>query len=260
MFVFVPMAPRGVKALLKKNPPCKLVGRGRLCGFRAVRQGKPCGPKLRGLTKALALTVHSTGTLPDAATRSARKGWKGRGGGQRRGAAIDAQVSRTVNAGVVRPKKTHLVLTRVVFAALAEHGLEPVVAQRALCAEALRLGTAADLICYEAETARLCVVELKCGFGGEKLLPACDARGRGLKMRGPLRAACDCVLHRHLAQLAATRELLVREGVAEKMLKYGVAPEINGALLYVNDDETHLYPLPGWWADRAPRLLAALKA
>lgn len=254
------MAPRGVKALLKKDLPCKLVGRGRLRGFRAQRQGKLFGPKLRGLTKALALAVYSAGTLPDAATRCTRRGWKGRGGGQRRGAAVDAQVSRTVNSGTVRPQKAHLTLTRVVFAALAEHGLEPVVAQRPLCASELRLGTAADLICYEADTARLCVVELKCGFGGEKLLPACDARGRGLKMRGPLRGACDCILHRHLAQLAATRELFIREGITEKLLRFGVAPEVNGALLYVTDDDTHLYPLPSWWAERAPRLLAALKA
>ena len=78
-------------------------------------------------------------------------------------------------------------------------------------------------------------------------------------MRGPLRAACDCVLHRHMAQLAATRELLVRENVAEKMLKYGVAPEINGALLYVNDETTELFPLDVWWTQRAPRVLSALK-
>jgi hypothetical protein len=254
------MAPRGVKALLKKSAPAKLVGRGKLRGFRALRNGRPEGPKLRGLTKALERAVWSTGTLPAEATRSARRGWRGAGGGQRRGAAVDSQVSRKVNAGKLKREGRDYALTRVVFAALAEHGLEPVVAQRALCAEPLRLGTAADLLCYEEGTGRLCVVELKCGFGGEKLLPARDARGRGLKMRGPLRGACDCVLHRHMAQLAATRELLVLEGVTRRLLSYGVAPEINGALLYVTDDETHLYPLPAWWAERAPRLLAALKA
>ena len=132
-------------------------------------------------------------------------------------------------------------------------------AQRAVCNRALRVGTAADALCYEPATRRLVVVELKCGCSGDKLAAAADGRGRALKMRAPLRAAADCVLHRHLAQLACTRELLARERpTLERLMALGVDPVLGGALLYVNDENTELHTLDDYWCKRAPKVLAAL--
>lgn len=254
------MAPRGVKALLKKTAPARLVGSGKLRSFRVLQQGKPTGKRLRGLTKRLSTKAWSAGQLPDAATASTvrRGGWKGRGGGLRRGRAVDAQVSREINSGKPKPKSGHFSLTKLVFAALAEHGLEPVVAQRVVCNEALRVGTAADVICYEAETRRLVVVELKCGCSGDKLAAAVDKRGREMRMQVP-KGASDCVLHRHMLQLACTRELLLRErATLKRLLALGLDPYVGGALLYVNDQNTELYTLQDYWCKRAAKVLASL--
>jgi len=255
------MAPRGVKTLLKKTAPARLVGSGKLRSFRVLKQGKPTGARLRGLTKRLAAKVWSAGELPSAATASTvrRGGWKGEGGGLRRGRAVDAQVSREINTGKPKPKAGQYSLTKLVFAALAEHGLEPVVAQRVVCNETLRVGTAADMLCYEAQTRRLVVVELKCGCSGDKMAAAVDKRGRALRMQRPIKSASDCVLHRHMLQLACTRELLLRErATLKRLLPLGLDPYVDGALLYVDDQNTQLYKLQDYWCKRASKVLAAL--
>ncbi len=253
------MAPRGLKSALRKSAPAKLTGSGKFKAFRCVRDGRPEGPNLRGLTKALENQLYSDGELPAAALHGAtpRGGWRGRGGGRRRGAAVDAQLSRLINAGKTRPAARQYSLTRLTLAALAEHGLEPVLAQRAVCSARQRLGTACDIIAYEKGDGRLVVVELKCGFSGDKTAAA-QRDGAPRRMRPPLRSCADCVLHRHLAQLAVTRELLLQEKDLAKLQALGVASEVDGALLYVDDDGTSLYPLGEWWKARAPRLLDAL--
>ena len=258
------MAPRGLKAALKRTTPAKLVGRTRVQkGFRSLgRDGKPTGPRLRGLTKRLEERLWSDGSLPSAATRSQtrRRGWGGADGGRRRGSAVDAQISRCGNAGAVRPQNGQYVLTRVVFAALAEHGLQPVLAQRATCCTRARLGTAADLVCYNASTKACCVVELKCGFSGDRTATALGAGGKPQCMKAPLNGAADCILHRHLAQLAATCQMLSDEtALATRLEALGLEPDLEGALLYVNDDQTDLYPLPQWWRRRGKKLVAAMR-
>lgn len=256
------MAPRGVKALLKRTAPARLVGSGKLRSFRVLKQGQPTGARLRGLTKRLAAKVWSDGTLPREAIESAvpRGGWRGEGGGLRRGRAVDAQVSREVNSGRPKPKSGQYALTKLVFAALEEHGLEPVMAQRAVCSTAIQVGTAADVLCYEACTGMMYVVELKCGCSGNKMAAAKGSNGKALNMKKPMRSVPDCVLNRHMLQLACTRELLVREtDTMKRLMALGVDAMVGGCLLYVDDENTELHTLCDYWQKRAARVLAALK-
>ena len=79
-------------------------------------------------------------------------------------------------------------------------------------------------------------------------------------MKAPLNGAADCILHRHLAQLAATCQMLSDEtALATRLEALGLEPDLEGALLYVNDDQTDLYPLPQWWRRRGKKLVAAMR-
>ena len=253
------MLPRGLKTLLKRTAPAKLVGKGKRRGFADAQKRR-----YKGLTKALERAAWSTGTLPTAATHGGpttrRCGWRGVGGGRRRGTAVDAQLSKAINRGRVVPTKGQFKLTKLALAALDKHDLHPVVCQRVVCDARTRIATAIDLLCYRAESAQLVVVELKCGYSGDRKAAAVATNGATCRMgAAPLSRTVDCTLHRHLAQLAATRELFVRENdTLRKARALGVAPEIDGALLYVDDDNTTLYSLPAWWAKRSDRLLRAL--
>jgi hypothetical protein len=254
------MAPRGLKKILKDTVPAKLTGKGRFKGFEALRHGKPSGTKLRGLTKTLENRVWSTGTLPSRATHGTvkRGGWKGKGGGRRRGTAVDAQLSRQVNSGKTKPTKGQYTLTKLALAALAENGLEPVACQRAVCHQTRRVGTAIDVLCYEKATAQLTVVELKCGYSGDVTAPA-QKNGKNCHMQGVLHKAVDHTLNRHMAQLACTREMFVRESSAlQKVQTIGISNSVGGALLYVNDEQTTLYTLSDWWIARAAKVIDAL--
>jgi hypothetical protein len=254
------MAPRGLKKILKDTVPAKLTGKGKYKGFEVLKHGKPSGTKLRGLTKALEHRVWSTGTLPSRATHGTvkRGGWKGKGGGRKRGTAVDAQLTRQVNSGKTKPTKGQYTLTKLALASLAENGLEPVACQRVVCHHSRRVGTAIDVLCYEKSTAQLTVVELKCGYSGDVTAPA-QKDGRNCQMQGVLHKAVDHTLNRHMAQLACTREMFVRESRAlEKMQTIGINNAVGGALLYVNYEETTLYPLSNWWIARAPKIIEGL--
>ncbi len=255
------MPPRGLKAALKKSAPAKLSGTGRFKGFVRLRQGKPEGKKLKGLTKRLASKLHSDGALPAIARRGEpRPGghWKGKNGGRARGSRVDAQLTRLVNAGPAAMKNAQHVynLTKMALAAFAEQNLEPVFAQRAVCSA--RVGTAADLIAYCPETNQIVVVELKCGHDHGRRAPA-EKGGLPCKMKGPLKAALDTVLHRHLAQLTVTREMLIREAETMRRLgDLGVDSTVEGLLMYVTDSGVESFPLSEWWVRRGARILDAL--
>jgi hypothetical protein len=142
-----------------------------------------------------------------------------------------------------------------VFAALSMHGLEPVAGQREVCSAEHRLGTAADLVCHSAERSTLVLVELKTGYSSVRSCPARDAAGNACRMRGPLRKAVDCILNRHLAQLAVTMHLFAREKKTLARLG-GVGVEgVEGVLLYVDDSSAELYRLDEWWSGHAARIL-----
>jgi hypothetical protein len=259
------MPPRGLKAFLKKSAPAKLVGAGKFKGFALVRQGKKTSIKLKGLTKALSKRVWSSGTLPSIAKSSdPRPGghWGGNKGGLKRGAKVDAQLSRLMNAGPAALKKAGHVyrLTKMVLSGLAIRGLEPVMAQRAVASQAHRVGTAADFVCFDKEANQLVLVELKCGHDHGITAPTVNGKGRACKMVGPLEKASDCVLHRHLAQLAVTRELFVREAdTLARMGDLGLDQEVGGVLMYARDSGVEFHALEGWWRSRAGKVLDALK-
>ncbi len=259
------MPPRGLKSFLKKSAPAKLVGTGKYRGFALLSQCKKTSTKLKGLTKRLSNRVWSSGALPSIAKRAdARPGghWSGKKGGLKRGAKVDAQLTRLMNAGPAALKKaTHVFrLTKMVLSGLAARGLEPVMAQRAVASQAHRLGTAADFVCLDKKANKLVIVELKCGFDHGITAPTVSGKGKPCTMSGPLRKASDCVLHRHLAQLAVTRELFVREKpTLAKIGDLGLDQDVDGLLMYARDGGVEFHALSDWWAKRAPKLLDALK-
>lgn len=255
------MAPRGLKKLLRDSAPCKLVGSGRRRRFE-IPTGKRSGLKLRGVTKRLEGRIFSDGELPMIAKRSdlpAGGHWRGPGGGRRRGSAVDAQVSRL--AGVSEAKRfgsSMLNLTKMVFSALSVRGLEPLMGQRAVCSQLHRIGTAIDLLCYSSADSSLVVVELKCGFSQGRTAPAVS-NGRRCFMNKPLHRAADSTINRHMAQLATTHHLLVREhATMDKLAALGIL-EIRGLLLYSNDSSVDFYELDSWWTERGPALLNAMR-
>lgn len=250
---------RGLRKLLKETAPCKLVGSGVRKRFEMILKGGGRGETMRGLTKRLQKKVFSAGSLPSIATentvRRAGGHWRGRDGGRRRGSAVDAQVSRL--AGLSAEKRAQskmLLLTRLFFTALSEHGLEPVMGQRAVCSLRHKIGTACDVVCHDASTRRLVIVELKAGFTGSRLAAATEA-GQTCKMRGSLAPACDCIYHRHMAQLAATHALFTRESATLRRLQEMGVERVDGLLCYVCDRQVELFPLPGWWSKRASAIL-----
>ena len=267
------MAPKGLKKLLKETAPCKLTGSGENKRFQTVDAvgtgigtGKaPAGRRtvLKGVTKRLQSTVFSEGFMPHAARASdapAGGHWRGPGGGRRRGAAVDAQCSRL--AGLTPEKRYHsrmLALTRNVFATLAARNLEPVAGQRGVCSVRHRIGTAADMICYDCQCHHLVIVELKCGHNGSRTAAA-QIDGGAQKMRVPLHKALDNTINRHLAQLAVTHHLFVREKLTlQKLGNLGVGG-VSGLLMYANDSGVDCYPLQEWWIKKAPKILEAMRA
>ena len=258
------MAPRGLKAALKKSNPAVLVGTGRFKGFSPLRQGKKTGRKLRGLTKRLEKKAWSTGTLPMIAKRSnGRAGghWTGTNGGRQRGKKVDAQLTRLINAGPSAMKNAlHIYrLTKMVLAGLASRGLEPVAAQRAVISEAHRIGTASDIMAYRKKTNKLVVVELKCGYSNGRTAAAVNHDGKACKMHAPLSGAWDSNVHRHLAQLAVTRELFVREkNTLDRLGELGLEREVDGVLMYADDEGVEFFELTDWWVKRGSKLLNAI--
>ena len=258
------MPPRGLKALLKTTSPGKLVGGGKFKGYQATSQGRLCGSKLKGVTKLLHKRIYSNGILPLIARKAdPRKGghWKGKCGGQNRGTRVDAQVTRIVNAGASALKQIQhtYVLTKHVFAALKQRRLEPLLAQRVVLDQSRRVATAADLVCFDSRSNHLTIVELKCGYDHGRQAPAESVSGKICKMRSPLAKAPDCNLNRHLAQLAVTRELFVREkALLKKMKTLGVNADVHGLLLYAADKGVEFYDLDDWWKKRAPKIVAVL--
>jgi len=249
------MPPRGLKKVLKETVRARFVK-----GKWAHYEDKS-GRKLKGLHPALQERVFSSGVLPSIARYGTvkRGGWKGKGGGRKRGAAVDKQLSAAVNRGKAKPAKGQYTLTKYALAALQEHKLEPVCAQRVVCDSGRRLGTAIDCLCYDEAQNRLVVVELKCGHSGAKKAAA-QREGRACKMQTPLGRAPDCTLNRHLAQLMVTRELFVNEHeTLGKLQMLGLSADVGGALLYVNDEATELYPLDDWWTKKAGKVMGVLR-
>lgn len=255
------MPPRGLRTLLKTSKACKLVGSGIKKRFETCSpDGR--GVSLRGLTKRLEKRAFSDGHLPPIAIHSqpaAGGAWRGAGGGRRRGSAVDAQVSRLAGlSSAARKKASMLRLTKMVFAAFEERGLEPVLGQRGVSSVHHRIGTAVDIVCHDANKNNIVLVELKCGHSqGRK-----NAATKGNEecfMRGPLSGAKDTVLNRHLAQLSATTALFERERKTSSKLGEMGIESVRSVVLYANDDRVDFYEMPQWWKKKGRSLLDFLK-
>ena len=255
------MAPRGLKKTLRGTAPAILSGTGKYKGF----QSKATHKKLRGLTKTLQSRLWSDGILPSIA-RSAdsairpKMAWKGKRGGQTRGTKVDQQLTKLINGGkmAVLRQKSMYKLTKLALSALAKRKLDPIMAQRSVLDEQRRLGTAADAICYHKKSNRLVVVEVKCGYDHGRTAAA-ERGGRPCKMKSPCSKALDCNLHRHLAQLALTREMFVRENKTLKLVgDLGVEQTVDAVLLYVNDEGAEFFVLDDWWKKKAGKILVSL--
>lgn len=257
------MAPRGLKAALKKSSPATLTGSGKFRGFTVVRNGTKTNVKLKGITKRLEKRLWSDGVLPIIARSSGQRPgghWKGPKGGRQRGSKVDAQVTRIINAGPSAMKNAQHTyrLTKMVLSGLASKGLEPVLAQRAVISERHRVATAADIVTYSKDQNRLVLVELKCGFDHGRQAPA-TKRNKDCKMKAPLSGAWDCHVSRHLAQLAVTRELFVKEtSTLERIGELGLDQAVEAMLMYSNDEGVEFFELEDWWVKRAPKVLNAI--
>jgi len=257
--------PRGLKSFLQNTAPGKLTKAGKYNGYRALdAHGAFEGPTLKGITKRLAAKLYSNGVLDDTATSSTEwtpTAWKGTNGGLRRGKAVDSQVSRLAGA-----TKTELAAAKkfkfssLAFSALENAGLEPIVGQRVALSKQHGIATAADMVCFHAASNSLVVVELKCGFSGNRVIPAVF-KGKTQKMNAPCSGAEDCILNRHLAQLTVTRQLLEAEPRFKSQLQaqFGISA-IKGVLLYVCDRDTQLHELSDYWRRRGRALVQTLAA
>ena len=244
------MAPRGLKAALKK-PNVKLSGAGKFKGYVRVNPDGSTGRKLTGITKALDKHVFSDGSLPWGA--GSRLGWKGKGGGRRRGSAVDAQLTRIVNSGAKTQAKFRL--TRMAVAALKKVGLEPVVAQRAVASGSL--GTAADLLCFEKKHN-----QPRRRRGQVRIQQACATRRRPRAARSArcARRSRRSSTPRSTAtsrSSSATREMLRRDKSRRptSSTSSGLDTELGALLLYLDDESAELFVIPDWWVRRGAKLL-----
>jgi hypothetical protein len=240
-----------LKKLLRQTAPVRLRGAGKFCGFRSKDNRT-----FRGLTKRLAEAVFSQGILPAEARKGEKRGkiWKGAQGGRKRGKAIDRQVSAIVNN---RPPKRLHRLTKIVMNALGGLNLKPVIAQRGVAHAPSNVASAADIIAYDKVSKRLVVIELKTGHAYGKLLPA-KHKGVDQTMQDKFHNVSDCVAHRHLAQLSATRQMLVNEkDLMDKLTSMGVEC-VEGMLLYATDMRVETILLENWWKVRGGMLLQSL--
>ena len=249
-----------IRAFLRSTAPCRLVGNGRLKGFQRQCNGKLVGTKLRGLTKLLT-SIYGTKPLPSI-TRSSNgprpgRAWSGRGGGRKRGAAVDAQISAIINGSRAKSKR-NLRLTNTTLAALKKEALRPVIAQRSVLYDRHGcIASAADFMAVRGDN-ELVVVELKCGFVNGRTA-AVTTNGRTQHMRAPLTRATDCVLHRHMAQLATTHRMFVSERGTMRRLRdeFGI-DQVSGMLVYVDDEAVEFVELTDWWKKKGSAILSAV--
>ena len=86
-----------------------------------------------------------------------------------------------------------------------------------------------------------------------------NRKGEACFLQAPLASAVDTTLHRHLCQLAATREMFVAEKDTITLLQgMGASCCVRGMLLYVDDAGVTTYDLPRWWMDRGSKIVRSL--
>lgn len=247
-----------LRQLLRSTAPCRLTGRGKFKGFQRQQQGHLIGHKIRGLTKLLK-SLESTGTLPSI-TRSTNGrpdgSWRGRSAGRRRGSAVDAQLSAIVN-GVRSKQGNQFKLTRAALAAMKYAKVRPVIAQRGvLYPKHNEIGTAIDIMALRG-TDELVLIELKTGHDNGRTAVATHG-GVAQTMKTPLTRVTDCIMNRHMTQLAATHHMFTSETETITKLQDCGVNRVSGMLLYVNDEAVDFVELPVWWKRKSASILKGI--
>jgi hypothetical protein len=248
-----------LRTLLRREPSAKLTGRGRFRGFSRLDAKGHAGRKMRGLTRMLEERIHSAASLPSIAKRATQRrvdaGWRGKGGGRRRGIAVDAQLSAIANGRKVAPANVYR-LTRLALAALRAHRIVPVRGQQPVVCDRANVASAVDVVGVRGAD-ELVLVELKTGYDNGRLAPATSG-GAPQNLRSPLGRACDCVAHRHLAQLAATASMFSSDRRLMGRLRTAGIERVSATLVYVTDEDVEVINLPEWWTARGGKILSAL--
>lgn len=255
------MPPRGARTTLLNTAPARAVRSSKYSVvFRAGKDKRRGGARLRGVTRILQKKVWSQGFLPARALFGEENKcgrWKGPDGGKRRGSAVDAQVCRLARLSDARrrsSKKFHLV--DMIFLALRTQGMEQLMGQRVVCDVSRGLGTAVDLVCSKEDA--LILVEVKTGYAGDRTASA-QMKGRNAKMGVPFASANDTILNRHFAQLTATTAMFVREIETLRRLSEIGLKRVESVLVYATNDDVEVHSLPEWWLKRGERLLSVLE-
>jgi hypothetical protein len=179
-----------------------------------------------------------------------RRGDGSRFCGQKRGKLVDTQIGSIANGR--RPPAKPYQLTQLLLAYFEKHQIMLLGAQVAGMRRTNRLATAADLVAKQGN--KLLIIELKCGHAAGRTAAAVY-RGKPQMMKGPLKRATDCVLHRHFSQLSATMALLAPT-LAPIAKKHELV--IKGVVLYANQDGVTAYTIPKWWTKRGPLITSAV--
>jgi hypothetical protein len=170
-------------------------------------EGKPKTVRLKGLVPSLKETLYPdfVFTRPEQGGTerapivggSIRKRKGTMGAGMARGKAVDSAIARAVATGNFTPQCR---ATRHIFAALLKMGLTPAMTQAPVhgLSKGVRVGTAIDLICFNASLQPV-IVEIKTGYSN-----TWDVSNGS--MRAPLRSMSNCPKHQHMLQLALTCE------------------------------------------------------
>jgi hypothetical protein len=246
-----------LKLDLESSAPCALK-RHRLRACFANRTGDR-RRIYRGLTTALSRAYWSEGEFTSLAFGNRAvlpRAWKGADAGLRRGTAVDAQITRLVQAGARVPKKGQFKLTQAILSALDLEGLVPFLSQLPVASGDSNVATAMDLLCHSKNTDELAVVELKCGFSGDLLAPAVGLKGGFCRMKQTLKNAPDCILNRHFAQLSCTLRMFAADANFTSIVRaHGFQTVTRAVLVYADElrsgPRARVYELPEWWKKRA---------
>ena len=214
---------------------------------------------MQGLTARLSKGLFSRGALPAATVKAtfARGRWKGKRGGQRRGSAVDAQLTTLANGS--RRKATSpklLCLTQSALDAFKQRGYRLVCGQRGVASDRHSLGTALDLICIDQDNV-LVLVELKCGYDGDRMRPVLY-RGKVQHFKPPLGRVVDCAYHRHIAQSAIGGYLFGTETKLRHDLESHGITNTRSEVCYVNDAGVEFVDVDAWWLNKVPSLLKVM--
>jgi hypothetical protein len=247
---------RQIRDCLLHGRSSKLQRRAGVSGFRHITTNR----MLRGLTGLLQEKLFGEQDVTVGVCRGSgrRRRSSGAWSGRKRGIAVDAQLTRIIN-GKKKPPSRLYNLTSHCLSAFRNAKLRPVIAQYPVSSVYNRVGSAADVIALD-EDDRLVVVEMKCGYHGDRSAVSYHpGTRREQHMRGVLSMAVDCVFHRHLCQLSATVAMLLeQQRTVGDLTSMGVRG-VTGLLVYLDGHTAELVPLPAWWQSRGECILDYLK-